>query len=83
MKAEMKHGVYSNYPRCRGENGEACAACKADMARYQREYLAARPEKREQRRACDAARSRAFQRLAGMNPTVFKALLDEEMGRAS
>jgi hypothetical protein len=78
VEAVIEHGTYAAYQRHKREGVPPCEQCRQANTRYQRRFLAFRPEVREAGRARHRERSRALERLAREYPKRFQELVEEE-----
>lgn len=69
----IEHGTYKGYQRCVRRDAGSCAECRAAASAYSREYRS-RPQVRAAELAREAARQRAYSRLARAHPADYRAL---------
>ena len=77
---DISHGTYAAYQRHRKAGLPPCEECRAAATEYARERRRASTQVRKREMDLDAARRRAWVRLARMHPTQFRVLYAEELG---
>ncbi|MCW2902247.1 MAG: hypothetical protein JWO67_4512 [Streptosporangiaceae bacterium] len=83
MKPEdIQHGSYAGWNQCRKNPEGACGPCRKASAEYMAQWRKDRPRAYSRERGRSSARSRAAWRLARMQPTLFRALVQEELQKA-
>lgn len=81
MTSEPEHGTYATYQRHMKAGTQPCEECRAANREYARERRRASAHVRRREADLDAARRRAWVRLAQMHPAQYQALYAEEIGR--
>ena len=75
-----EHGTSAAYQRHFKAGTTPCAECRAANNAYARERRRGSSQVRAREAELDAARRRAWVRLARMHPVEFRALYAEELG---